>query len=125
MGTDSPGRRLASALAAKDAGALRAVLTDDVDFTGLTPRRSWSAGDPDEVLDVLLGHWFAPEDEVEELLDVSEGAPVEDTRHVAYRLRLTTPDGARTAEQQVYYRTDGERISYLRVLCSGFRPAPG
>jgi hypothetical protein len=25
-------------------------------------------------------------------------------------------------EQQAYYRTDGPRIAWMRVLCSGFRP---
>jgi hypothetical protein len=35
--------------------------------------------------------------------------------------RVTTPDGPHLVEQQAYYSAD-DRIHYLRVLCSGFRP---
>lgn len=119
----SPGARFAQALAAKDVHALRAVLTDDVDFLGLTPRRLWEGGSPDEVLEVLLGHWFEDEDRIDALEEVQEGEPVVDTAHVAYRLRITTPTGPHVAAQQAYYRADGDRIGYLRVMCSGFRPA--
>lgn len=31
-------------------------------------------------------------------------------------------DGAHVAEQQAYHRSVDGRITYLRVLCSGFRP---
>ncbi len=118
----SAGHRFAQALASKDPAALTAVLTDDVDFKALTPGRSWEAADPEGTLEILLGTWFEPQDEIDEVLEVSEGDPVEDTAHVSYRFALTTPNGPHTAEQQAYYRVSGERISYLRVLCSGFRP---
>lgn len=118
----SAGLRFAQALAAKDPAAISALLTADVDFKALTPGRFWDAVEPDATVEILLGRWFPPQDEIDELLEVSEGDPVEDTAHVSYRFALTTPDGPHTAEQQVYYRVAGERISYLRVLCSGFRP---
>ena len=41
---------------------------------------------------------------------------------VGYRLDLACPSGPYVVEQQAYYRTEGERISYLRIRCSGFRP---
>lgn len=118
----SVGHRFAQALATKDPAAISALLTEDVDFKALTPGRFWDAADPGATLEILLGTWFKPQDEIEEVLEVSEGDPVEDTAHVRYQFALTTPDGPHTAEQQVYYRVAGERISYLRVLCSGFRP---
>ena len=74
-------------------------------------------------MEVLFGSWFEDSDEVRALLDVTTGAPVEDTLRVSYRLALRNADGDFTAEQQAYYRTDGDRIGYLRMLCSGFRPA--
>ncbi|HET7761134.1 MAG TPA: hypothetical protein VFL46_02160 [Phycicoccus sp.] len=113
----------AQALARKDPEALRAVLAPDVDFRGLTPRRFWECGTPEEVVDVVFGNWFEPQEEILALLDVATGEPVEDTRRVGYRLALRTPDGLFTVEQQAYYRTEGGRIAYLRVLCSGYRPA--
>lgn len=119
----SPGRAFAEALGRKDAPTITTLLTEDVDFRGLTPGRFWEAGSSGDVLEVLLGHWFPEQDRITEVLELAEGAPVEDTAHVSYRFALSTPDGPHTAEQHVYYRTDGERISYLRVMCSGFRPA--
>lgn len=116
------GTRFAAALAAKDSAALTDLLAPDVDFLGLTPRRMWEAHSPAEVLEVVLGSWFGQQDRIEALLAVSTGEPVEDTEHVAYRMTVVTPDGPHTVAQQAYYRTDGGRISYLRVMCSGFRP---
>src|SRR5574338_1073628 len=76
----------AQALARKDVDALRAVLAPDVDFRGLTPRRFWECGTPEEVVEVVFGNWFEPQEEILALLDVATGEPVEDTRRVGYRL---------------------------------------
>lgn len=119
--TTGLGTRFATALAAKDSAALTDLLAPDIDFLGLTPRRMWEAHTPQEVLEVL-GTWFGEQDRIEALLAVSAGEPVEDTEHVGYRLTVVTPDGPHTVAQHAYYRTDGDRIAYLRVMCSGFRP---
>ena len=121
--TQSLGGRLARAIADKDEAALRSLLADDVDFRGLTPGRTWEGTSPDEVVDTVLGHWFEPSDRIVGA-DISEGEVVGDTERVSYRFDLENGDGAHVAEQQVYYRPapDAERIGYLRVLCSGFRP---
>jgi ketosteroid isomerase-like protein len=119
--TESIGHKLAEAIARKDVAALTALLAPDVDFKGLTPRRFWEAGTVDEVINVLFGNWFEEQDHIDGV-EITEGDPVADTRHVGYRLALGTPDGPHVAEQQAYYRVDGNRISFMRVLCSGFRP---
>ena len=93
-----------------------------MDFLGLTPRRHGEADTVAEVVDIPFGHWFEEQDHIEGA-EITEGDPVADTHHVAYRLALATPDGPHVAEQQAYYCTDREQISHLRVLCSGFRPA--
>ncbi len=115
------GTRFAHALAAKDRGALRGLLAADVDFRGLTPGRTWEATGPDEVLEVLLGSWFEDSDTIERFVEVSDGDPVADTGHVAYRFDLHNDDGDFVAEQQAYYRGE-DGIAHLRVMCSGFRP---
>jgi hypothetical protein len=46
-----------------------------------------------------------------------------DRDRVAWRFAVTTPDGPHLVEQQAYYSTTDGRISWMRVLCSGFRPA--
>ncbi|WP_243060604.1 hypothetical protein [Nocardioides sp. SR21] len=117
----SLGSRFATAVATKDAAGVRALVSDDVDFKGLTPRRLWEGSSPDELVTVL-GTWFGTDDHIDELVEVVDGDPIADTHHVAYRLRITTPDGPHAVAQQAYYRADGDRITYLRVMCSGFRP---
>ena len=67
-GEATAGERFARALAAKDPGALRALLADQVDFQALTPGRHWQAS---------------------------------------------------TGE------TEGSRITWMRVLCSGYQPLLG
>ena len=116
------GQTFASRLAQKDAAALSALLAPDVDFKGLTPSRLWEAGTPDDVLDVVLGNWFEPTDRIDEVTSVDVGQDVGDTHHVSYRFTLSNDNGPQVVEQQVYYRDDGVRLTYLRIICSGFRP---
>jgi hypothetical protein len=44
---------------------------------------------------------------------------------MSYRFAITNPDGRFTVEQQAYYRVRDDRINYLRVVCSGYRPLEG
>jgi len=118
------GRRFAEAIAGRNEHALRALLADDVDFKGLTPRRFWEATSPDEVTDVVFGNWFEEQDRIDAVAVLDEGDDVGDTHRVAYRFDLTTPDGPHVVEQQAYYRERDNRLVYVRVVCSGFRPRP-
>ena len=118
--TETLGARFARAIADKDEDALRGVLSDEVDFRALTPRRAWEGTSPDDVVDAVFGFWFEASDRIERA-DVADGDTVADTAHVSYRFDLVNSDGDFVAEQQVYYRGEGT-IDYLRVLCSGFRP---
>ena len=116
------GGRLARAIADKDEAGLRALLAADVDFKGLTPGRVWEGFSPDDVLDIVLGHWFEESDRI--VGDhADDGEAVGDTERVSYRFDIDNADGSHVVEQQVYYRaTDDGRIGYARVVCSGFRP---
>jgi hypothetical protein len=122
MATDSLGRRLAQAIADKDADTLTALLSPDVDFRALTPKKFWEATQPAEVADIVFGTWFEESDHITLLVEVTDGDDVEDTHRVSYRFAISNADGAHTVEQQAYYRADGDRIGYLRVVCSGYRP---
>jgi hypothetical protein len=42
---------------------------------------------------------------------------------VGYRLTVKNPDGDFVVEQQAYIGTRDDRIGWMRVVCSGFRPA--
>ena len=119
----SPARHFVDAIATRDEDAFRGSLAPGIDFKGLTPGRFWEADSPDGVRDVVLGHWFEEQDRVSAVADVTEGQ-VGDTSRIGYRLDLECPDGPFVAEQQAYYRAGPEGITYLRIVCSGFRPRP-
>jgi hypothetical protein len=116
------GERFAQALAAKDAAALSALLADGIDFQALTPGRHWQADTPRQVAEeIILGRWFGPGDDIKELRSVATGQ-VADRDHVAYRLVVGRSGCDHLVEQQAYYNTSGDQISWMRVLCSGYQP---
>ncbi len=117
------GEAFARALAAKDRDRIMDLLTGAVDFEALTPRRHWVAATPAAVVDdVILRHWLTPNDTVLELGSLTTGR-VADRERVGYRLTVRRDGTDHVLEQQAYYTTDGRRISWIRILCSGYRPA--
>ena len=42
---------------------------------------------------------------------------------MAYRLEVTRDGREYLVEQQAYYDTEGDQISWMRVLCAGYQPA--
>jgi hypothetical protein len=94
----------------------------EIDFRGLTPGRTWDANDPAAVLSILLGHWFEDADEIEGL-ERLETDSFADRERVGYRFSVTNPDGRFLVEQQAYLSATDGRIAWMRVVCSGFRPA--
>jgi hypothetical protein len=120
--SDTIGEAFVAALAAKDADRLRQVLDPELDFRALTPRKSWEASSADQVVDeIVFAHWFAPTDRITGVsrVDTDDVGP----RHrVGYRLAVTNGGGDHIVDQQAYYETDGERITWLRILCAGYLP---
>ncbi len=117
----SVGERWVSAIAGRDAAGLTGLLSEDVDFRGVTPRRAWEATNPAEVVDIVLGTWFDDGTTIDAVEEVTTDRVV-DTDRVGYRFRTTTADGPHLIEQQAYFRAEGDRIGYLRIVCSGYRP---
>lgn len=113
----------AAAVAAKDWAAVAGLVADDIDFRGMTPGRIWEASDPDGVVDIL-GQWFEPTDHVE-AVDAVETDAFADRQRVGYRLRVRNSDGLHVVDQQAYLSVDAGRITWLRVMCAGFRPVEG
>jgi hypothetical protein len=116
------GAAFAEAFAAKDFEGVAALLHPEVDFRGLTPRRAWEASSARALVDDVLRSWLDDSDVVEEVLEVQTGT-VADTERVGYRLRGHNEDGPFIVEQQAYLRERDGRIGWLRVVCSGMRPA--
>ena len=63
------GERFANAIAAKDAVALRALLSPAVNFRAVTPGKFWEGDNANAVVDdVILGKWFSPERSITAIL---------------------------------------------------------
>jgi hypothetical protein len=118
------GERFARSLLAKDWASVAGVLGADIDFMGLTPGRQWEAHTRDHVIDGVFQKWFESSDDIYEVL-VIETDRVVDRGRVVYRARIRNPDGDFVCEQTAYYDTEGDRITRLRILCSGFLPSAG
>jgi hypothetical protein len=115
-------QRFAKALATKDRDALLDVLTPDVEVMALTPRKFWEAGTATAFVDeIVLARWFEPHQEIE-ALEAVDTAEVEGRDRLTYRVRVRTPDGLFAVEQVAYFDVTDDRISWLRLLCSGYRP---
>ena len=102
---------------------MRGLLHPEIDFRALTPNRFWEAVGADAVLEILFGNWLDDEDHVEALEEV-DGDSVADRERVGYRLSVTNPDGRFLFEQQAYLSERDGQIDWIRVVCSGLRPAP-
>lgn len=121
--TETVGEAFARALAARDRAGLVALLTEDLDFEALTPRRHWVATTASQAVDeVMLRHWLGPDDVVLSVGSISSGRVV-DRQRVGYRLAVRRDGQDHILEQQAYYVSDGRQISWIRILCSGYRPA--
>jgi hypothetical protein len=115
------GTRFAHALAVKDFARIGDLMHPEIDFGGMTPKRSWEAGDGDAVISDVLRRWFDDSDEIE-ALERLESDSFADRERVGYRLRVRNPDGEFVVEQQAYLAARDGQIGWMRVLCSGFRP---
>ena len=115
------GERFVQALAAKDFAQAASLLHPEVDFRGMTPGRFWQANTATQVVDEILRSWLEDSDQIEELLQV-DTTRVADRERVGYRLAVSNPGGSFLVEQQAYYETSDGLITWMRVLCSGFRP---
>ena len=69
-----------------------------------------------------MADWFEESDEIE-AIERLESDTFADRQRVGYRLSVSNPDGRFLVEQQAYLCARDGRIGWMRVLCSGFRPA--
>jgi hypothetical protein len=116
------GERFARCLADKDAAGLKELLRSDLDFRALTPGRAWEGTNAASIVDeTILGTWFEPERKIVEVLAIDTDT-VGTLERVGYRFRVERPDGEFVIEQQAYLQTEGDQITWLRIMCTGFLP---
>ncbi len=113
---------LVDAILARDFPRARNLLDPAIDFHAMTPKRVWEAEDPAGVEEVLRAWFEHPERDVERV-EPTEPASVEDTARVGWRVYGSGADGPFVYEQQAYVREQDGRVVWLRVMCSGPRPA--
>ncbi len=119
------GRAFVDAVVAGDADRARRLFGTPVDFRAVTPSRAWQADTAAAVVDeIVLGTWFGPDRTPRTLLQV-ETDRVGDRGKVSYRMRVHGADGDTVVEQTAYFSVADERISWMRLACSGFRPVDG
>jgi hypothetical protein len=110
------------AILLRDFSRACSLLHPDIDFRAMTPNRVWEADDPAGVEQVLRAWFEHPARDVERV-DPTEPASVEDTLRVGWRVHGSDADGPFIYEQQAYVREDDGQVVWLRVMCSGPRPA--
>jgi hypothetical protein len=110
------------AILLRDFSRARSLLHPEIDFRAMTPKRVWEADGPGGVEEVLRAWFEHPERDVERV-DSTEPAKVEDTLRVGWRVHGSDADGPFIYEQQAYVREGDGQISWLRIMCSGPRPA--
>jgi hypothetical protein len=117
------GERFARAVATADRAALLQLLASELDFRAMTPGRFWEADTAIEALDVILGTWFGGDRRIT-AIETIECDRVADLERVGYRFQAV--DGGRESiiEQQAYLGVEAGAITWLRIMCSGFRPIP-
>ncbi len=118
--TETLGARLAAAIEVRDRAALRNLFATPVQFRAVTPRRFWDAETPSDVEDIVLGTWF---DESKQVTHVSlvDDDTVGDISKISYRMSVATESGPTVIEQVAYYAVQDDRITHVRLVCSGFR----
>jgi hypothetical protein len=117
---DSTGARFAKALAAKDFDQIATLLHPGIDFRALTPNQSWKARGPEEVIGDVLRRWLEDGIELERLSDLRV-EEFSNCQRVAYRLHGHDLDRPFLIDQQAYLEESEGRITWMRLLCSGFR----
>lgn len=115
------GERFARAVAEKDYAKAVSFFHPSVDFRAMTPGKFWEAADPDTVRSEILPSWYAAHDHIQGVVAL-ENDTVGDRRRVGYRYAVRNGDGDFFVEQQAYYEVHDGAITWMRVLCSGWRP---
>jgi hypothetical protein len=119
--TETLGARFVAAIEVRDRAALRSLFATPVQFRAVTPRRFWDAETPSDVADIVLGTWFAQSKQITRV-SLVEDDTVGDISKITYRMSVATESGPTVVEQVAYYTVQDDRITQVRLVCSGFRP---
>ena len=118
------GRTFAQSLASKDFARIESLLHPNLTFRGLSPGKArylWESHEPRSVVTDILQQWFEETDNIESLVKLDLDR-VGDRNRVSYQFSGHNSDGKFVVEQQAYYSVKEGKISWMSLVCSGFRP---
>ena len=115
------GGAFAEALLAKEWAHLESLLSGEIDFRGLTPRKQWEASTPRALIDTVFTQWFGPTVDIYEIIDIATDR-IADRNRVAYRFRVRRDEDDYVCEQTAYFDEANGKIVTLHILCTGFLP---
>jgi hypothetical protein len=114
-----PGTALIAALAARDFARLAGTLTPNIRMRALIPPGLVEVSGAKAAAAKFLS-WFGNAEALELIRSGSD--TVADRQHVFYRLRVKKPgDIPKLVEQHLLCALEGDRISSLDLVCTGFR----
>lgn len=116
----SVARAFAESVAARDTVRLKALISHRIDFVGLTPDGTWEATDRDTVVDILVNQWRS--DDERTALSRVDIDVVADRQRVGYRMAVDGQNGHGLVEHQAYLTVLRDKVTWMRLLSSGFRP---
>jgi len=112
--------RFLDAVAATDFDAIAGCFADDARMRALVPSRLRDESGPDAIAE-RYRFWLGGADTVE-LVD-REHDDILGSERLRYRLRIVHPkNGEQVMEQEGYATVNGDRITALNLVCSGFLP---
>lgn len=114
----------ARAWTSKDFERAQELMSPDIDFRALTPKKFWEETSAEAVIANVFRKWLSDTDEPDGVEHI-ETDTVVDTERVGYRFSITNPEGEFVIEQQAFLRTSEGRINWIRIVCSGKRPISG
>lgn len=115
--THTIGEALVDRLMAGDASGAAALLSPDVQFRAVTPKKFFELAGRDDVM-AAFDRWFRAG--WREALESFAADAVGPRQHMTYRVRWSDEYCRRFVfEQHVYYEADGSGITWVELLCSG------
>ena len=112
------GLQFVRAIAENNFEAFKELFSDDIVFTAATPGKTWHAIGRTETEKNLRG-FFTAEEKISEVFSVNHYL-LPGRARISYIFRGHEKGfGPFEYEHQAYYQIDKNKISHLRILCSG------
>ena len=113
------GQKLVECLAQDDFVGLENLLTDEAVFTAASPEDTWRGKGKAQTMEEIRS-FFDPDEVISKIISFEYGE-LPDRSKLSYVLEGEEKSyGIFRYEHQVYFQVTDNRISQLRMLCSGF-----